>query len=128
MAKVIGIIGTRRRDTEDDIVVTTNAFLRVHKAGDTIVSGGCPQGGDRFAERTARAFAIPIKIHPAEWTKYGRSAGFKRNQYIADDATVLIACVAPTRMGGTEDTIRKYLRKLALSETQAIQQGLLILV
>ena len=114
---VIGIVGSRRRDTAADLEAVRSALASIHTPGDTIVSGGCPKGGDRFAEVLATAWDIPIKIYPAEWNKYGRGAGFYRNGFIARDADVLIACVAPDRRGGTEDTIAKY---LALGKTRLI--------
>ena len=83
------------------------AFKEIYKNGDTLVSGGCPQGGDHFAERIAEAQNVPIKIHPAKWSVYGKGAGFVRNTYIAEDSDVLIAVVAKDRKGGTEDTVRK---------------------
>lgn len=107
---VIGIIGSRRRNTEQDLYLTEMAFLSAYRKGDTIVSGGCPKGGDRFAERLALIYDVPIKIHKAEWDLRGRSAGFYRNTFIARDADILIVCVAEDRKGGTEDTIRKFLK------------------
>ncbi len=105
--KTIGIIGTRSRDTESDLTLCEQEFFKHYEEGDTIVSGGCPRGGDRFAEVIAKKHNIPIKIHYAEWDKYGKSAGFRRNGDIAKDSTIMIAVVAVNRTGGTEDTIRK---------------------
>jgi len=51
---------------------------------------------------------IPTKIYPADWKKYGKASGFIRNDDIAKDSDVLIACVADDRKGGTEDTIKKF--------------------
>ena len=110
MSKVIGIVGSRRRDSTEDIEETRKVFLSVYEKGDTLVSGGCSRGGDRFAEIFAKDYNIDIKIHYAEWDKYGRGAGFKRNTYIAQDADLLICCVAPDRTGGTEDTVRKAIK------------------
>lgn len=106
---IIGIIGTRSRDTAIDLRVVRKALAQVYRQGDRLVSGGCPRGGDRFAEVLARERHVPITIHRAEWEKRGRGAGFYRNTFIAQDADVLIACVAPDRTGGTEDTIQKFL-------------------
>lgn len=105
--KTIGIVGSRRRDSIIDYKLCEKAFLEIYEEGDTIVSGGCPKGGDRFAEIIADLHYIPIKIHKAEWDKYGKAAGFKRNTYIAEDADVIIAVVASDRTGGTEDTLKK---------------------
>lgn len=105
---IIGIVGTRRRDTEDDYLKVLIEFHKVYKDGDEIVSGGCPEGGDRFAEVIAKRLQIPIKIYYARWKKLGKCAGFVRNGDIARDANILIACVSSDRTGGTEDTIKKF--------------------
>jgi hypothetical protein len=115
--KTIGIVGTRRRDSQADLNMVRDAFVSVYEEGDQIVSGGCPQGGDRFAEVLAKSGQVAIKIYYAKWAKFGRSAGFQRNSLIATDADVLIACVAPDRTGGTEDTIKKFMK---LGKTQLI--------
>lgn len=104
---VIGIVGSRRRDTREDLLTTQAAFQKVYKTGDTLVSGGCPRGGDRFCEQIAVTYNVPIKIYRANWS-LGRHAGFLRNTDIARDADILIAVVSSDRTGGTEDTIRKY--------------------
>ena len=109
MPKTIGIIGSRRRDTENDYYIVESAFFKSYKLGDKICSGGCPKGGDRFAEIIAKKFDIPILLYKADWKKFGKSAGFIRNSDIAQSSEILVACVAPDRKGGTEDTIKKFL-------------------
>lgn len=109
--KIIGIVGSRSRDSLQDFNKVKEAFLKLYEDGDEIVSGGCPQGGDRMAELIAKVEQIPIKIYYAQWKKHGRAAGFIRNSDIAEDADILIACVAEDRTGGTEDTIKKFLKR-----------------
>ena len=106
--KVIGIVGTRRRNSQKDFLQCEKKFLDVYEDGDEIVSGGCPQGADRYAEVIAKKHQIPIKIYYAQWNKLGKRAGFARNGDIAQDADVLIAVVSDDRSGGTEDTIKKF--------------------
>ncbi len=108
--KVIGIIGSRSRDSEKDIKDVFDKFVEVFEEEDEIVSGGCPKGGDRFAEMIAKKLYIPIKIYYANWNKYKKAAGFIRNGFIAADSHVLIACVTEDRTGGTEDTIKKFIK------------------
>lgn len=108
--KCIGIIGSRRRNTEDDYLAVVGAFESVFEVGDRIASGGCPQGADSFAERIAKS-GITITIHYPDWIRNGHIAGILRNTLIAEDADILITCVSKDRTGGTEDTIRQY-RKL----------------
>ena len=108
MSKIIGIIGSRRRDTEEDFKLTEDAFLKVYEPGDKICSGLCSKGGDRFAVIIADKYNLEPIWFPAQWAKYGKGAGFIRNTDIANNSDVLIACVAEDRKGGTEDTIKKY--------------------
>lgn len=126
--KTIGIVGSRRRDTSEDEYDVIRAFDCIAEPGDWIVSGGCPEGADHFAELLAKRRQYSITIHYAEWRRLGRSAGFSRNSLIANDADVLIACVAADRTGGTEDTIRKFLDRIRLTESRAVKRGKLILV
>ena len=123
MAKVIGIIGTRSRDSESDFLLVEYAFLKVYQLGDTVCSGLCPKGGDRFAVILAEQHHAPTLWFPAEWDNleasnarirrnkwgklYNANAGFDRNMDIAR-SDILIACVAEDRTGGTEDTIKKW--------------------
>jgi hypothetical protein len=106
--KVIGIVGSRRRRSTKDYLAVLDAFCSVYDQGDEIVSGGCLTGADHFAEQIARTMEVPIKIYHAPWKKRGRTAGLWRNTFIALDSRILIACVAPDRTGGTEDTIHKF--------------------
>lgn len=106
--RVIGIIGTRRRDSDYDLRLVENEFLRHYHKGDTICSGLCPKGGDRFAVILHKKYNTPCIWHKAEWDRLGKYAGFSRNGLIAEDSDVLICCVANDRKGGTEDTLRKF--------------------
>ena len=107
--KYIGIIGSRRRNSPNDYQLVKNAFMSIYKKGDHIISGGCPKGGDKFAEELAELFEVSIIIYKAKW-HLGKHAGFLRNTDIAKRSDILIACVAKDRKGGTEDTIKKFLK------------------
>lgn len=106
--KKIGIIGTRQRDITKDLKKVEAALFKIYKEGDIIVSGGCPEGGDRFAQVLSRRHGLSILIHFPNWKKYGKAAGFVRNTKIAEDSDILIACVSGDRKGDTEDTIKKF--------------------
>lgn len=108
MVKKIGVVGSRRRDSRDDYHIVRDKLLEYYEEGDVIVSGGCPQGADSFAEEIARELGATIIIHHANWGKYKKSAGFMRNLKIAGDSDILIACVSEDRTGGTEDTVEKF--------------------
>lgn len=55
-----------------------------------LVSGGA-RGADRLGERFATEHGIASYLFPAEWDKYGKSAGFRRNHQMAEFADGLLA-------------------------------------
>jgi hypothetical protein len=114
--KYIGIIGSRRRDAGIDQKAVREKFFEVFDDDDWIVSGGCPQGGDRFGHKIAKDYGVPIIIFYPNWKKFGKAAGIIRNGDIAEKSDILVACVTEDRLGGTEDTIKKFLKKQPVGE------------
>jgi hypothetical protein len=55
-----------------------------------IVSGGA-RGADYLGEKYAKEHSLNLSSFPADWTKYGKSAGFVRNREMAIYADVLVA-------------------------------------
>jgi len=110
MSKTIGIIGTRSKNHPKYQQLIIDYLNHIWEEGDKLVSGGCPKGGDYYANEIAKLYGLTITIHYPEWRKKGKSAGFIRNTKIAEDSDVLIAIVSDDRTGGTEDTIKKYLK------------------
>ena len=70
-----------------------------------IISGGA-KGADHLAENFAENNDIPLTVFPAEWDKYGKSAGFIRNQLIVDNCDMVLA-FWDGQSRGTADTIEK---------------------
>lgn len=56
----------------------------------TIVSGGA-RGVDKMGERYAKEHDINLIVMNADWDTHGKSAGYKRNQEMANVSTHLIA-------------------------------------
>jgi len=118
----VGIVGSRRRDSDEDLVLTRVSLQKlIEQYGQgniTLVSGGCPKGGDRFAEILAKEFNLPIIIHYPDKSKMPETPkrwdyaviAYARNTLIARDSDILLAVVSSDRKGGTEDTIKKYLK------------------
>lgn len=80
------------RDYEDYNTVKAYADRMLSNITDEIqiVSGGA-SGADALGERYAKEKGYSIKRFPADWNKYGRSAGPKRNRQMAQYADALIA-------------------------------------
>ncbi len=93
--KVI-IAGTRYKDKDENIPFDDyNLVVKtIEDSGFTIteVVSGTATGVDRLGEQWARANNIPIKEMPADWNRYGRSAGPFRNKAMAEyaDAAIVI--------------------------------------
>lgn len=45
-----------------------------------VIHGACPTGADYLADAWGKANGIEVKAYPAEWTRYGLSAGPRRNR------------------------------------------------
>ena len=67
------------------------------------VSGGC-SGADSLGERYAKENGYLLKIYPANWEKYGRAAGPKRNLQMAKACDYVI-CFWDGKSRGTKSMI-----------------------
>jgi len=127
VSKKIGIIGSRRRDAKGDFELCKESFLSIYEEGDKVVSGACKKGGDRFAEIIAEELGLTedngglilyrpdkSKLDPEKMEKNPKWAyaeiNYARNTLIAEDSDIIVAVVAEDRKGGTEDTIKKFLK------------------
>ncbi len=91
------------------LCATLDAITAEIPDGIEIVSGHA-QGADTLGERYARARGFRLKIFPADWSRYGRSAGMIRNQQMIDYARKESALAVFFWDGvsrGTLDTIRR---------------------
>ena len=91
---MINLIVAGGRDFDDDYLMSDvlGQFYNQHCDEDvTLISGGA-RGADKMAESFARSpFGWPIKQFIPDWDTLGKSAGYIRNQQMADNATHLIA-------------------------------------
>ncbi len=67
------------------------------------VSGGC-RGADLLGERYAKENGFAIERYPAQWEKYGKGAGLKRNRQMAQLCDCLI-CFWDGKSKGTKAII-----------------------
>jgi hypothetical protein len=103
MYKVI-IAGTR--DFNDyELLKQKCDFYLSQKQGITIISGLCT-GADTLGIRYAREHEYPYIGFPADWNKYGKSAGPKRNEQMANIADACIVFWNGTSKG-TLDMINR---------------------
>lgn len=76
--------------------------LRMTHPNPTIVHGACRSGADAIADVIARRFGWTVEKHPAIWTKYGKSAGYKRNSHMVKlGADICLAFIKDDSPGAT---------------------------
>lgn len=90
---------------------TWHAVAPIHKTLDALlaehpdmllVHGSCSQGADAIADRWATLRGVPVERHPAEWRRYGKSAGYRRNAEMVDvGADAVLAFVRDGSRGAT---------------------------
>lgn len=81
--------GTRTFDDYELLKSKLDFFLK-NKTNVEIVSGTA-RGADQLGERYAVERGFAVKKFPADWDRYGKSAGYKRNAQMAEyaDAAVI---------------------------------------
>ena len=57
----------------------------------TAIVCGEARGADTLGKRYAQEHGIPVLSFPADWEKYGKKAGYLRNEEMARNADALIA-------------------------------------
>lgn len=83
------IVAGSRAITDFDLVCRVLRDVLPPK-GATIISGGA-RGVDTLGEQYARRYRHRIARFPADWNRYGKSAGFRRNTTMAEKADALVA-------------------------------------
>jgi len=83
----LAIIGSRTFDDYNLLQET----LEQYKAKITLVVSGAAKGADLLGENWANSNNIKTLIFPANWEKYGKRAGFIRNEDIIKNCDCVIA-------------------------------------
>lgn len=57
----------------------------------TVIISGTARGVDQAGENWAESVRLDVERYPADWETHGKSAGYKRNQLMAEKADALVA-------------------------------------
>lgn len=80
------------RDFDNSNLLTERMDHYLSKLDDNIeIVSGCANGADSIGEIYANNRGYRLKKFPADWNKFGKGAGFKRNVEMAKYADALIA-------------------------------------
>ncbi len=80
------------------------------KSCEIVILSGCASGVDAIGERYAKENGLRLEKHPADWKRYGRGAGPRRNKEMAEICDHVI-CFWDEKSKGTKSMI-DYARKL----------------
>lgn len=86
----LAVVGSRTGVTSKLVWKWLHKYYAEYGPNMTIVSGGA-KGADSYAAEFAKAKGIACQVFKPDWDKHGRSAGFKRNHTIWDNADAGIA-------------------------------------
>lgn len=89
----VAVVGSRDWTDRATIMRALNELVLavgVPKHELTIISGGA-RGVDSIAAEWARRARVRVIEHLPDWNRFGKSAGFKRNVLIVEDADLVLA-------------------------------------
>ncbi|MBE6733076.1 MAG: DUF2493 domain-containing protein [Ruminococcaceae bacterium] len=103
--KRVVIAGCRNYNNYDEAKVYIDFCLsNVRKENDIIIVSGGASGADKMGERYAKENGFEVEQYPADWEKYGRSAGPIRNRQMAEVCDYVI-CFWDGKSRGTRSMI-----------------------
>lgn len=85
------IAGSRDFDNYQLLKSKCDQLLSNKKNEHIVIISGTARGADALGERYAHERGYELIQMPADWEKYGKSAGYKRNVAMSEQADALIA-------------------------------------
>jgi predicted Rossmann fold nucleotide-binding protein DprA/Smf involved in DNA uptake len=88
------IIAGGRKFDDYDLLCDETSYWIVELVGEqeeVVIISGLAKGADTLGCQFASENGYPLEGYAAEWDKYGRSAGIRRNKLMAKRADALIA-------------------------------------
>lgn len=80
------------RDFKDyGLLTRTMDYLLSNVKDDITIICGKARGADTLGEQYAKERGCTLQYFPADWERYGRSAGYRRNVQMAENADALVA-------------------------------------
>lgn len=104
--KVLLICGSRTVNDALTVKESIRSYLLKKSPEKYRVIHGACSGVDELAGIVAKELGFNVTEYPANWDKYGKAAGPRRNSKMVKIATKVLALPGPNSRG-THDTIKK---------------------
>ena len=106
MIKRVIIAGCRYYNNYEEAKAFIDFCLsNIRKENEIVILSGGARGADAIGERYAEENGFSIEKYPADWEKYGRSAGPRRNRQMAEICDYVI-CFWDGESKGTRSMIK----------------------
>lgn len=110
----------------DNWIKMGNVLSQLFNDGDTLIHG-MSTGADILSEYTVRRYGFDVSVerYPADWKKYGKSAGYVRNKQMLDEGRPDLVVAFPGGKG-TESMVKlaqeANVRVMSVVDSPAIAQ------
>ena len=120
----VAIVGSRSINDQMFVEYLFRCFTYIFGKPTKIISGGA-RGIDTFAEDFAHNFNIDLQVFKPDWAKYGRKAGFIRNEDIIKNCDICLAFWDGESHGTKHDLelCEQYKKDLVLFNVKESTQG-----
>lgn len=110
--KVILVCGDRNWKDVEVIADTLLAEVQAHEPRPHLLNGGC-RGADRLAAGVAEEFGWLVSTLNADWLRYGKSAGPRRNRAMLDENPDIVIAFHDNieQSRGTKDCVNEARRR-----------------
>lgn len=101
------VCGSRNWTDYNRVERVLSEFSTVHKLDDVTIVHGAARGADTIAEEVAEKLGFNTESHPADWERYGKSAGPIRNIEMLETGVDLVIAFMSFNSVGTKHTVRE---------------------
>jgi hypothetical protein len=124
------VLFTGSREWVDDhavVLFLEGLSKRVTRPSEITVVHGGARGLDSTVGVVAHHMGMTVEVHPADWQRDGRAAGFIRNQQMVDLRADLVVGFPLGESRGTRDCIRRALKAgLKVISYDEVSQGFVL--
>jgi len=102
------VCGDRNWTNRASIYSQLQLLRKLHVGPITVIEGGA-NGADTLAKSCAWQLQMDVEEYPADWARFGKSAGPKRNQLMLDTGIHKVLAFHPdlSKSKGTKDMVNR---------------------